>query len=65
MGRGQAIDTWFNNQFSLYNGVRKVLDNKTNNFSVRSKEFGKMYSQFEDEVYKKPHIEFEFKIIGD
>ena len=58
-GRGQALDTFAKNQFSLYNGIRKVLDNKNNNFKVRSKEFGKMYSQFEKEVYKKPNMEFE------
>ena len=58
-GKDQALNTFVKNSWQTWGGTAKAWDNKVNKFYKRSKEFGKMYSQFDDEVYKKPDAEYE------
>lgn len=57
--RGGAVDTWVKGNWQIYNNTMKAYEKINKPFYNRSTQFGKLYNDFEKEVYDTPDMEFE------
>ena len=59
-GRRQAVDSYLRSLVSIYNASQHVIERRSNPYSNGAAKFGKLYGDFEEEVYpNKPNMDFE------